>query len=236
MTASISRSINIQWDSASRISHQISGPALPLRNDPKLWIFAPSPPLLIAHQFGSMKPSHGLITCGSIVDMLFHKRFVLAPINSALKGAKIDFLYTGGPSIAIQFHPQHGKFPNSDSVEEGVRQLINNYTYYVYSQLDEYTQIVFKTMVTIAIKMYFDFIQTQIKSHAIGKGRDVWSSSFSVFSAQLVDGISRTYFVPEGGRNSENDEWAAKQTKFLAEQWIQLENVRDSLFSSMGLH
>ena len=131
--------ILLKWDSAGAIRHSISGISLPPHIDNQTnWILAPSAPFLLAHQFGSMKPSHSMIVSGWVLDMLFHNRYVLMPINSALKAARIVFLYLGDPSIKVQFHPKHSIFANSDSIEEGVKQLINNYTKYVDSRLDAY--------------------------------------------------------------------------------------------------
>lgn len=226
--------IHLEWDKGGHIRHRITGHTLPPpRNDRRLWVLAPSASFLLAHQFGSMKPSHGLITCSLIFDMLFDDKYVLTPINSALRGAKIDFIYTGGPSIKLQFHPQHGAFANSDSVEEGVRQLINNYTHYVYSQFDELLRIMIKTSASTAIGMYYRFIEQQIQAQTIGKEKDNWSFSFSVMAAQLVAALSKLFAVPEN--IPENDKWAKAQTDFLAEQRINLEKQRKNLFTVMGL-
>jgi hypothetical protein len=183
-----------------------------------------------------MKPSHGLIASNHVIDILFYNRYVLVPINSALKSARLDFIYIGGPSIKIQFHPKQRFLANSDSVEEGVRQLLNNYTQYVYSQIDDYTRIVLKTIATAAIGSYFSFIQEQISKGVIGKGNDQWSMSFPAFSSQIVGFLSKSYYVTEGGRTQENEDWALKQTEHLEEKRTQIESMRDSLFISMGLY
>jgi hypothetical protein len=75
--------IHIEWDKGGRISYSISGLIFPPpRDDKKLYVLVPSALFFLAHQFGSMKPSHGLITCGAVIDMLFDKKYVLTPINS----------------------------------------------------------------------------------------------------------------------------------------------------------
>jgi hypothetical protein len=183
--------IDIEWDKGGRISYRVSGTILPPpRDDKKLYVLAPSALFILAHQFGSMKPSHGLIACGAVMDMLFDKRYVLTPINSALKGAMMDLIYAGS-SIKVLFHPKQGLFANSDSVEEGVRQLTNNYIHYVYTQIDQYAQLVLTTLASIAVAQYFDFIEKQLKANSIGKDRDVWSLSFSLMSGQLVACLPR---------------------------------------------
>jgi len=228
-------SIKLNWDKAGKINHQISGVSLPPpRNNNLLWVLAPSTPLLLSHQYGSMQPSHGLITSSWIIDMLFDNKYVLMPINSALKGGIIDFIYTGGPSIKVKFHPQQGIFANSDSVEEGVRQLLNNYYHYVYSMLDGYSRIAVKTITTLAIGLYFTFIEEQIQSRTIGKGKDSWSLAFPSMSAQIISIVSQKYYVPE--KHSENEEWARKQTVALEDNKIKLRSKRNSLFTTMGLY
>jgi hypothetical protein len=121
-------------------------------------------------------------------------------------------------------------------VEEGVRQLLNNYTRYVFSHLDEYTRIVVKTISTAAIGAYFEFLQKQIGIGSIGKGRDRWNLSFPAYSAGLVGALSEAYYVPEGGRTPKNEEWALKQTERVEENRIKLESMRESLFVSMGVY
>jgi hypothetical protein len=228
-------SIKLNWDKAGKINYQISGVSLPPpRNDKLLWVLAPSAPLLLSHQYGSMKPSHGLITSSWIIDMLFDNKYVLMPINSALKGGGIDFIYTGGPSLKVQFHPKHGFFANSDSVEEGVRQLINNYFHSVYSILDVYSRIAVKSITIWAIAMYFIFIEENIKSGTIGKGKDSWSPVFPSVSADIIRYVSERYYVPD--KHSENEEWARKQTEALEDNKLKLRSERNSLFTTMGLY
>lgn len=228
-------SIHLEWDGVARMRHKITGQRCKHWDDDVLaWVLSPSAPLLLANQFGVMKPSHGLIVSGWVIDMLFHNRYTLMPINSALSSARIDFIYTSGSSVKLTFHPRHPFFANSDSLEEGVRQLINNYTHYVYSKLDDYLKIVFRTIATIAIGTYYDFLQDIVATnHRQSKER--WSLAFSAFSAPLVQYLSGYYYVPQGGRNPENEDWARKQTDDLSEQLSELTSMRDSLFTAFGL-
>jgi len=229
--------IHIEWDKSGKISYHVSGITLPLpRDDKKLYVLAPSALFLLAHQFGSMKPSHGLITCGTIIDMLFDKKYVLLPINSALKGGIIDIIYTGESSLKVQFHPKQGLFANSDSVEEGARQLINNYMHYVYTQIDEYAQLVLTTLASIAIGQYFDFIEEQLKTNSIGRDKDVWSLSFPLASGRLVAWLSQKYYLPPYGTSAENEKFVQGQLAFQEEQRPILESKRKSLFLAMGLN
>lgn len=167
--------------------------------------------------------------------MLFHKKYVLMPINSVLRGARIDFIYSEGPSIELQFHPHHSLFTNNDSAEESVCQFINNFTHYVCSLLDEYIHLVVETATQAVIGAYFDFLEDQISTGVIGWRKDVWAPSFSYLAAELVFLTSETYYVPDGGRNPENEDWARKQTDFLRKQYSELESQRDSLLTAIGL-
>ncbi len=170
------------------------------------------------------------------LESLFRNRYILMPIISALRGARIEFAYTGGPQVEIRFHPEHKLLHSSDSLEEGVRQLINNYTRYVYSRLPEYSKIVIRTLSTGAVGMYFEFLDEQIQAGRIGRGKDKWMPAFGLMSANLRSGLSEMYYVPEGGMTDENEEWAMKQTDFLNEQLHKIDSKMNSLFISMGLY
>ena len=135
-------SISLTWDSNGRIKHEITGFKLPSpRNDSKLWVLAPSVPLYIAHQFGVLKPSYGLFLSSHIIDISFQNKFVLAPINKTLKSAKIELHYRDDGSLGVLFIPSHNLIHNNDSLEEGSRQLIANYYYYVYNTLTHNYQV-----------------------------------------------------------------------------------------------
>ena len=228
--------IDIMWDKGGRIIHTISGIMYPPPRDNKnLYVLFPSAVFLLAHQFGSMKPSHGLIICGTVMDMLFNNKYVLVPINSALKGAMIDFIYAEH-SIKVLFHPKHSMFANSDSLEEGVRQLINNYMHYVYTQLDEYAQLLLITFVCLAMTVYFDFLDEQLKDNTIGKGKDVGSSSFPLMSGKLIAWLSQKFYVPPYGTDGQNEQFRKAQLSFHEEHKPVLERRLNSLLSAMGLN
>ena len=158
------------------------------------------------------------------------------PINSALKGARIEFIYSGGPRVGVKFHPEHKLFHSSDSLEEGVRQLINNYTHYVYDSLPEYNKIVIRTLSIAAVGIYFEFLEEQVQTGRIGRGKDKWMPAFGLMSANLRSGLSGEYYVPESGRTYENEEWAREQTDFLGEQLHKVDSKMNSLFISLGLY
>jgi len=229
-------SIHITWSGIADMQHRISGQVLaPPRDDQLAWILSPSAPLLLSHQFGVMKPSHGLIVAGWITDMLFRDRYVLMPINPALSSARLDWHFTGGPSVKITFHPEHALLANSESLEEGVRQLINNFTHYVYAQLDEYLAIVHRTLAAAAIASYYEFLREQIGEGKIGRNEDKWSVEFSQLAATLIQNGTEMYYVPAGGRTRENDKWARKQTKHLEGVLGELDGAREPLLRGMGL-
>jgi len=230
-------SIHVEWTKGGQISHRTTGIELPPpRDDKSTWLLAPSPTLLLAHQCGVVRPSLALITCARVIDMLFHNKYLLLPINSALKGARIDFIYTATSSVRVQFHPKHGRLVTNDSIEEGVTALINNYTHYVYSQLDEYLRIVFRTMAVAVIGHFFNFLEDQLDAGKLARERDNWSPSYSVMSARLIAGLSSEYYVPQGGRTPQNEKWAKDQTLYLEEQRTILEGKRTSIFHAMGIY
>ena len=229
--------IHLNWDPLGQVRHSITGQRQPPPKDDVLaWVLVPSGPLLLAHQFGAMKPSQGLIVSGWVIDTIFHNRYVIMPINSALSQASMEFIYPGGPAIKVRFHPKHSLFANSDSLEEGVRQLINNYTHYVYSQLDDYLRIVFRTFVVAASGMYYEFLQDQLATGTLRRGMDRWTLQFPLMAAGLVSAISTLYYVPQGGRNPDNEEWAQKQAEHLEEQYSKVESMRTSILTAMGMY
>ncbi len=152
-----------------------------------------------------------------------------------MKGAAIDFIY-GENSIKVLVHPKHGIFANSDSVEEGLRQLINNHIHYVYTQLDEYAQLLLITFVCLALTVYFDFLEEQLKSNAIGKSNDVWSISFPLMSGKLIAWLSQKFYIPPYGSNAQNEQFRQAQLAFHEEHKPVLERQRKSLLTAMGLN
>jgi hypothetical protein len=230
--------ISLNWDNAVNIRHTITGyrPGPP-KDDILLWILAPSVPLFLAHQFGAMKPSHGLIVSGWILEMLFHNRYTLMPINSALRSAQLDIVYTDSPAVKLLFRPKHAAFANSDSLEEGVRQLLNNCFHYVYSQLDDYNAILFRTVSTTAIGLYYEFLEERVAAGAIGRGKDLWSLKFTAHAAWLIGFLSENgYVLPQGDHTEDDEKWALAATDHLTENYTRLMSMRDSLLPALGLY
>lgn len=228
--------IDITWDQGGKIKTSISGAVLPApRNDRLYWVLEPSALFFLSHQYGSMKPTQGLIMSSTIMDMLLENRYVRMPINSALKGAAIDLIYRDGGKAALQFRPKHGMFANSDSLEEGVRQLLNNYVHFAYNLIDEYNCLYFTRLAVIAISVYFDFIQEQLNSHSIGRNKDLWSQSFPLMSSRLTAWLSQKYFVIDVKANKDLEQWAKDEKIFLAEQKTEIGNKRKSIFAEMAL-
>jgi hypothetical protein len=229
-------SINIEWTNGVQIQHTITDfTPTPERSNPIVWILAPSVPLFLALQFGAMRPSQSLIVSGWILEMLFQNRYTLMPINSALRAARIDFVYIGVSSPKIQFHPEHSLFANSDSLEEGVCQLINNYSHHVYSKLDDYMAITVRTFTVVAIGLYFSFLESQVSARAVGRGKDRWSPAFSIYSANTIKVICENYFVLSGGRTQENEQYAQTQTRNLLGKYSEVTTRRNELLTTFGL-
>ena len=92
--------------------------------NPFLWLFAPSAPMLITNQLGVMKPSYGLNLCSKILEILRTNKYIITPINSVIKRARIDFVWVQDQTIMLQYFPKHALFHNDNSLEEGSRQLV----------------------------------------------------------------------------------------------------------------
>jgi hypothetical protein len=226
--------IYVEWDRGGRISYSMTGNLPPSKDEARLGYLVPSALLLLGHQLGVMKPSHGLIICGTVLDMLLDNRYILVPINSALKSATIEFLYIKDESVKVQFHPKHGIFANSDSLEEGVRQLLNNYIYFAFTQANEDTKFVYKLAAFAAIEEYFKFIKGQLETNSIGKDNDRWSLSFPPMSNRIIRWVSEHWFVPVSG--SETEQWIKETSATVEKQRHIIEGNRSSLFAAMGLN
>jgi hypothetical protein len=227
--------IDLSWTETGQIGFKVSGVSLPPpRNNQRDWIIAPSAPLLLAHQLGSLKLAKGLIASSNILNMLFGNRYILEPISTVLSKARIVFIYGAGSSIGLQFLPEHSPKAESDSIEESICQLINNYTYFIYSMLDEYLKIVFRTMFVLAISLYLEFVQEQMGAGKVKTSND-WNISFSLFSAELIRLISSKYYVPEGGRTKDNEQWASNQSAHLEKMNSELDSKLKGILSRLGM-
>lgn len=225
-------SIDLKWDPNGRISHKVSGYRLPHpRDDIDLWVLAPSSIFYATHQLGVFRPSHGLQLISHFVNILFNKNYLLTPVNSTLKSARIDLIYNLDKSISLQFLPQHSLFHNNDSLEEGGRQLVSNYLFYTYSRLSEYYQIAFKTFSCAIVSLYLDFLDKAYTARAIGPKSDIWSIEFSAWSKQVIQGVSPKYYVPDFGQQ----EWATNQNKFLSERFPDIIDKHKILCKKMGI-
>jgi hypothetical protein len=125
-----------------------------------------------------MKPSNGLILCNQIVDLFLEGRHIQYPINSALKGLSLEYVQ-GKNGVTLAVHPKASLFANSDSVEEGVRQCMNNYIHLIINSMDDRTKIVIKQLIGSALDCYLDFISTKLSDNQIGQDQDRWSLDFS---------------------------------------------------------
>jgi len=157
------------------------------------------------------------------------------PINTVLRAVRIDFIYSGGPSAKVQFHPKHRLFANSDSLEEGVRLLLNNYLHYVHSMFPEHLQMALQTFTMATIALYYDFLQEQLDAGLIGVGRDRWSLQFSRFSAQLIHTMTVKYFVPPSEPDAETEKWMSEQNQHLQSQLSDLEKHKIVILERMGM-
>ncbi len=225
-------SISLAWDANGRIKHEITGFTLPSpRNDSKLWVLAPSVPLYIAHQLGVLKPSYGLFLCSQVIDISFHSKFVLTPINKTLKGAKIEIHYRDDGSLGLQFIPSHNLIHNNDSLEEGARQLIANYYYYVYNIITHNYQVLLRSFVLGVVSAYCGLLEGAISANAIGPNMDRWDIEFSKWSQVVISKTSSSYYVPEKGQT----DWVTDREQQHLEMKQELVNRHESLCKRMGL-
>lgn len=125
-------SIDLSWDASGRVRHDLTS-VVSLSAEQVSDILAVSVPMLISGQLGVLRPIYSLSLCDRLIHLLDTGQYVLEPINSALKRAKIRF--HSGNTICHTFHPSMGLFANNDSVEQAVRQLCYNYAVHISTQV-----------------------------------------------------------------------------------------------------
>lgn len=184
--------ILLNWDLSGNLNHQISGGYSDLHKD-KLLILAPSLPMLISHQLGAYRPTQGLILCSMIFDFYIYNKHLLMPINSALKKARIEFVKTDRGHVTLQFYPENRLFTNSDSLEEGSRQLLNNYLEYVSNGLPRQTWLIVKALISSTVETYQGFIKREIEQGIIGPRNDKWNRDISNQMAIQTMSIAEIY-------------------------------------------
>jgi hypothetical protein len=137
-----------------------------------------------------------------VLDYFDDKTHLVHPINSALKSASIRFVMTRA-GIAITFHPSHGMFANNDSVEEGVRQFINNFIAYVGNMLHGDVVIIVRGYCGAVIGGYVQFLEEELDAGRIGANRDTWSTRFIHHMRSLSVSLASHYgpdFPPDADR------------------------------------
>ena len=180
--------IQCRWSNSGHISYRISkGYASPTDNRDLL--LAPSLPFLISHQLGSFRPSHGLILCSQVLRFYTETHHTMFPINSALKGADIQYVQTSQGTL-ITFHPKHRLLVNNDSLEEGVRQFVNNYARFVNDQISGDTFLIVRGIVGSVLDGYLNILDEKITKGLIGPSSDLWSADLplQMASASLMVG------------------------------------------------
>ena len=184
--------IVLNWDSGGNLNHRILGGYSDLYKD-KVFILAPSLPMLISHQLGAYKPTQGLSFCSTINDFYINNKHIRTPINSALKGARIEFVKTDKEKVTLQFYPENRLFSNSDSMEEGSRQLLNNYLAYISNDLPERTWLIIKGLIGSTVIAYLDIIKWEIDQGILGPRLDNWSTDISMHMAIQTGAIAEIY-------------------------------------------
>lgn len=186
-------SISITWNQTGKLNIEITSH---LPGEDKIGLLlAPSPALFISHQLGTMKPSHGLILCDGIFNYILNGKHIATPINSTLKAAEIIYLRLPSGNVAINFKPKHPLFHNSDSLEEGVRQLAHNYYPHVFAILTKhpYPLIAGKVALSQVIGMYQRLLDALIEEGKITPSNDKWSTVMMIAMAKTNQEITTNY-------------------------------------------
>ena len=192
MTQQKAATIKLKWDLRGRITDSINVTAF--AKDPFLWLFAPSAPMFLIQQFGSLKPSYGMKLCERILEIIRTEKYILTPINNVLKNARFEFVWVQ-EQVMLQYFPKHAVIHNSDSLEEGSRQLVSNYFYYVFCKQQEYGKLATKVFSVVGIIEYLAFLENQLQTGNIGVGRDMWNREFSNFSQKTNYIISSNFIL-----------------------------------------
>ena len=203
MTYPKAATIRVSWNPRGRLKHTLK--VNEFSKNPFLWLFAPSAPMLITHQLGAMKPSHGLHLCSKILGIIGTGKYVASPINSALKGVQINLVYVQQETVMLQYVPKHAFFHNDHSLEEGTRQFVANYYSYVLSKLQEYGKIAAKSFTIVGINGYLEFLEQHLQSGFSNIGQDKWSQDFIMNSQSINFAISTNFIAP--------DEWSENEHK-----------------------
>lgn len=144
-------------------------------------------------------------------------------------------IYGRDQSAYIQFHPKHSFLANNDSLEEGARQLINNYFYYVQSLLKGHDLLVVNAFGCIAIRLWLEVLRTLRAEGSLPRGVNRWLPSFSMASASNQYAISTRYIILDDTNGQENEEWAMGQIEWLNNQRIELSAELDEMSAFVGI-
>ncbi len=189
-------SINLKWDSNGRLSHKLAT-RLQLNDYQRDDAVAASVPMLISSQLGTLVPHHALVLCTRSLALLERSEHIIEPINSALKKVRIDLWKAAG--VFHTFHPKSRFLANNNSVEEGVRQFLNNYVGYVPRVVSgNFPKRVRDTLLT-SIRVYLDIVLSEAQATSIDSAKGNWNIQKAMleFSAVLYDDLWSSHELPE---------------------------------------
>jgi len=126
--------LDLAWDAHGQVRHELTS-AVSLNSEQTRDIVACSGPALVASLLGTMRPAHALALCDDLLQMLETGRSAVLPINRALRKASLSFHM--GAEVYHTFHPRVAFLAGSDSVEQAMRQLCNNYILHLRASLPE---------------------------------------------------------------------------------------------------
>lgn len=190
--------IECTWDQLGDIRHAVRNGNGSEQQD-LLLLLAPSLPMLLSHQLGAVRPSHGLILCQDVVDLFEGRRYLRLPINSALTGVSITLVHTR-KAWTLQFSPKHGPLANNDSLEEGARQFVHNYMLHVASRLSGETRLIVRALTASVVDHYVKLLADELGAMRIGPSRDKWSPRLATDAAEGTSVVAQMYgpTFPEG--------------------------------------
>jgi len=93
----------------------------------------------------------------------------------------------------LSFKPGHSLFANNDSLEEGVRQFLNNYIFYICEKLKGDLKFIVRGRTLGTIGSYIEMINTAISLGQIGLKKDLWNLSFSTEMAKMTNFLGSTF-------------------------------------------
>lgn len=95
--------IDCSWDAVGKVAASITSGSFGDVMTDNLQLLSPSVPMLVSHQLGTFLPASDLALTSCFIDYIVSRQDMMSPINSTLKGAKLEFFRRSQGGVAIQF-------------------------------------------------------------------------------------------------------------------------------------